>query len=79
MSRRQPRFEIVRTAAGWHARFRAANGQVVWTTESYTRRRAAIGAIKALPTVYDRGTTTLLAGGVWFGSHRVEVREVDER
>lgn len=40
------RFEIVRTDAGHHARFRASNGQVVWTTEVYGRRRAALRAIE---------------------------------
>lgn len=29
----------------YHARFRAANGRIVWTTESYTRRRPAEQAI----------------------------------
>lgn len=42
------RFEIVRTDAGWHARFRAGNGQTVWTTETYTRRRAATNAVTVL-------------------------------
>lgn len=48
MSAREPRFEIVRTDAGWHARFVAANGQTVWTTESYTRRRAAVRAVSVI-------------------------------
>lgn len=41
-------FEVVRTEAGWHARFRAANGRIVWTTEPYTRRRAALAAIESI-------------------------------
>lgn len=50
MSARQPRFEIVRGDAGWWARFRAANGRVVWTTETYRRRIDAAAAIRALDT-----------------------------
>jgi uncharacterized protein YegP (UPF0339 family) len=45
---RRPRYEIVRTDAGWHARFRASNGRIVWTTEVYTRRRDARNAIALL-------------------------------
>lgn len=41
------RFEIVRTDAEqqWHARFVAANGRIVWTTEQYGRRKSALNAI----------------------------------
>ena len=42
------RFEIVRTDAGWHSRFRAANGRIVWSTEVYTRERACLRAIEML-------------------------------
>jgi uncharacterized protein YegP (UPF0339 family) len=45
---REPRFEIVRTDAGWHARFRAANGRIVWTTEVYARRGKAVNAIQLI-------------------------------
>lgn len=45
---RQPRFEIVHSDAGWHARFRAANGRIVWTTENYVRRRGAFDAVEAI-------------------------------
>jgi uncharacterized protein YegP (UPF0339 family) len=41
------RFEIVRTDAGWHSRFRAANGRVVWSTEVYARRTTALEAIRS--------------------------------
>lgn len=61
---RAARFEIVRTDAGWHGRFIAANGKTVWTTEVYTRRRAAEGAIGLLDS-------TLW----WIGP----TREIDER
>lgn len=87
---RSPRFEICRGDDGWWARFRAANGRVVWVTETYERRRAAENAMRAIVD-----TTT---GGYWirrdYGYHmalpresgnpvdirsNVEVREVDER
>lgn len=45
---KKPHFEVVRTTAGWHARFRAANGQIVWHTETYTRPRGALRAIALL-------------------------------
>ena len=48
MSTRDARFEIVRTDAGHHARFVAANGQTVWVTESYRRRKAAERAIELI-------------------------------
>jgi len=41
-------FEIVRTDDGHHARFVATNGQTVWTTESYTRKAAALHAVASL-------------------------------
>lgn len=43
-----PRFEIVRTDAGFHARFRAANGRIVWVTESLTKRRHAVRAVELI-------------------------------
>lgn len=39
------KFEIVTTDAGHHSRFRATNGEIVWTTETYTRKEAAYEAI----------------------------------
>lgn len=59
------RFEIVRTDAEqpWHARFVAANGRVVWTTESYTRRKSALNAICVLVDGFGRG---------WVGEDYVE-------
>lgn len=72
------RFEIVRTdAAQWHARFRAANGRVVWTTETYAWRDAALLAVlqvaKPLTAPPHVGMVSLSPIG------EVEVREVDER
>ena len=68
MSKREPRFEVVRSDAGWFARFRAANGQKVWQTESYTRRRAAWNAISVLDTAAAAEAAV-----------PSRVREVDER
>lgn len=74
------RFEIVRTAAGRHARYRAGNGQIVWTTEVYARRRAALHAIEliACSKVYlspfqDHPEIQ------WHDGELIEIRDVDER
>ena len=83
MSARQARFEIVRTEAGWHARFRATNGRIVWWTENYTRRRAAVFAVWAVAETFGghihgnevraHGTPSSLAvRAAW-------LRDVDER
>lgn len=50
-------FEIVRSKGPvwsypWHARFVASNGQIVWVTETYSRRRTAEQAIAALVTAF---------------------------
>ena len=82
MSARQPRFEICRgddyDAQPWWARFRAANGRVVWVTENYARRAGATGAVAAIaggvPTALKSGVTAVFHQGRY-----VEVREVDER
>jgi uncharacterized protein YegP (UPF0339 family) len=63
-----PRFEVVRTAAGYHARFRAENGRIVWFTEVYTRRAAATRAVDILES---------FVGG-FYGPY-IEVRDIDER
>lgn len=65
-----PRFEIVRTDAAqpWHARFRAANGRVVWTTENYARWSAASRAVDLLCAALDL-----------YAQSTFEVRDVDER
>lgn len=78
-----PRFEIVQTDAGWHSRSIAANGQVVLTSEVYTRRAAARNAIRITaqlfsitPVFFDEedGVMYVHAAGM-----RAEVRDVDER
>lgn len=76
-----PRFEIVRTDAPqqWHARFVAANGKVVWTTENYARRN---GALKAIGSLAQALNAWLAEDWVRLGapSHiRREIRDVDER
>ena len=65
MTAREPRWEIVRTDAGWHARFRASNGAVLVASETYGRRRDAVRCVR-------------LVGGAPRHS-LVEVRDVDER
>lgn len=76
------RFEIVRTDAPqpWHARFRAANGRIVWTTENYSRRGRAVAAVELIcgATI----TTSPFADHPeinWVGIEPAEVRDVDER
>ena len=66
MSRRKPRFIVVRTVAGWHVRFMAANNRVVWTTQVYSNESSAYKAIHFL-----RGT---VAAREW-----VDIDHEDER
>ena len=95
MTAREPRFEIVRSDAGWHARFRAANGRIVFTSEVYTRRRAAVCAVKVMidPLLgvgiephWDHRTRSMSDAVVyrrdaWNEQNGclLEIREVDER
>lgn len=61
------RFEVVHTGPHqFHARLRYGNGEVGWTTETFTRRRAAI---KAIGLLFD---VVVLGSGL-------PIREVDER
>jgi uncharacterized protein YegP (UPF0339 family) len=47
------RFEVVHTGPRkFHARFVAANGETVWSTESYRRRRTALEACWLLSEVF---------------------------
>lgn len=80
---REPRFEIVRTDAGWHARFRAANGRITFWTENYTRRRAAVAAVLGIT-----GQSALYLSSFqahpevrtpWSGHGLTEVRDIDGR
>ena len=74
-----PRFEIVRANVGYHARFRAANGRIVWWTETYTRRRGAFEALAHFGK-YAYADSTPWQFAIFtqrYGS--VEVRDVDER
>ena len=79
MNTRAPRFEIVRTHAGHHARYGAANGRIVWTTEVYTRRGRALDAIQLLAD----SPVTLGVDQRWrvrlHGNRVLEIRDVDER
>ena len=75
---RSPRWEVVRTPAGIHIRYRASNGRIVLTSEVYTRRERALRAIELIA-----GPITVSPFADWpevtmFGQ-AVEVRDVDER
>ena len=48
-----PTYEIVRTDAGWHVRFRASNRRIIWTTEVYTRRANAVVAIESINAIHS--------------------------
>lgn len=74
-----PRFEVVRTPTGWHARFIAANGRTIWWTETYTRRAGALNAIEL--GAGNPVTSSPFSNGpeVIRGHELLEVREVDER
>lgn len=74
-------FQIVRTAAGFHSRFVASNGKIMFTTEPYLRRRAAVAAIEricaapVLTSPFADHPEVMWAGSV----QPTEVRDVDER
>lgn len=76
-----PRFEVVHTKAGFHARFITANGRTQWWTESYLRRRNAVAAIEricaapVLTSPFADHPEVMWAGSV----QPTEVRDVDER
>lgn len=54
MSARQPRFEVVRSDAGWFARFIAANGREVWrTSETYTQKKGATNALHVITSAFS--------------------------
>ena len=76
---RQPRFEVVQTASGFHARFRASNGAIIASSEVYATRRAARRAVSLI--AWSMGATilrdTILPAAPM--SPPLEVREVDER
>lgn len=70
----QPRFEVVRSDVEqpWHARLRAGNGEIVWTSEQYARRADAKAAVDLLFEIFGRTRAALKEAGVL-------VRFVDER
>lgn len=83
MSGRDARFEVCcgDLGGGWWARFRAANGRVVWVTETYRRRRDAVRAIEiicgrpVIETPHNDHPEVM-----WIGSDRpTEVHFLDER
>jgi uncharacterized protein YegP (UPF0339 family) len=75
---RQHRWEVVRTAAGFHVRFRASNGRIVLSSEVYTRRERALRAVELVAGPINRSPFADWPEVTMFGE-AVEVREVDER
>lgn len=74
------RYDVVRTDAGWHARFIAANGRTVFVTESYTRKRAAENAIETITGRFiQRSGLERFAAYIWSHDGVTEVRYVDQR
>lgn len=63
MSAAAPYWEIVRTTAGFHARFRARNGRTIVRTEVYKKHDGALKAIRI----------------VQFETRGTFIRDVDER
>jgi uncharacterized protein YegP (UPF0339 family) len=81
MTKQTPRFEVVHTGpAKFHARFIGGNGEPVWTTESYTRKAAAVRAIEVITDEFiywDQDGCHIPRRDR--GSWAFEVRFVDER
>lgn len=84
------RFEIVRTDAGHHARIVATNGSIIMSSEVYTRRRGALGAVAVAmeaagcfanrPPTPDSIPGRYLAVPLFSDADvSFEVRDVDER
>jgi uncharacterized protein YegP (UPF0339 family) len=71
---RQARFEIVRTDAGWHGRFRAANGRIVWSTEVYTRKASLHNAIDSFVRALSPTNQVWIDEGPWTPDVRASVR-----
>lgn len=70
MSARKPRWEVVRSAAGFHARFRSSNGAILVSSEVYRDRRDAVRCIAVVGDAprYSDGKDADL----------IEVRDVDD-
>lgn len=79
MTPREPRFELVRTDAGFHARFRAANGRVVWTTEVYKRRGKAVKAVELIAGHPLYVSPFAAWPEVLHAGEHIELRDADER
>jgi uncharacterized protein YegP (UPF0339 family) len=81
------RWEIVRTDAGWHVRFVAANGEPVVTGEVLSSRQDALKAIASVcgddvtdQTVTDgNGKVITHMVSVQRATDRISIYEVDER
>jgi uncharacterized protein YegP (UPF0339 family) len=82
-TKREPRFEVVRTDNGFHARYRARNGRIVWWTENYRRQNKAMHAITLITggRVQSDMLGSLEVPVHWHVTdfEIVEVRLIDER
>lgn len=76
---RQPRYELVTTDAGHHARFRGRNGRILRSTEVYTTKRRALDAIRLLARPHDAVLTQVGVRMLSEAAPTIGVREVDER
>jgi uncharacterized protein YegP (UPF0339 family) len=88
MTPRQPRFEIVRSDAGWFARVRGGNSRKVWQSEVYTRETAALNAFRVLGDLFGAGRAhvndtalhvTTFTDGNGVGVLVLPIRAIDER
>lgn len=75
------RFEIVRSDAGFHMRFRASNGRIIASSEVYNRRRAALRAVEVICDAEVYYSPFQDWPEIQWGRSRemAEIREVDER
>lgn len=83
MTRRKPRFELVRVEGGFFVRFIGANGRIVWVTPGlYSKRAHAFRAVELIagtePRDVGHGLEVVVCGLV-DRDELLEVREVDER
>lgn len=78
----KPTFEIVTSDDGFHARFRAVNGEIVWSTENYAAKASAVHAVEILlnltPARCRIEGPVIVARG-YGRSIMANFREVDER
>lgn len=86
MSAPDPRWEVVRTDAGWHTRFVSRNGRMTTDSEVLSSARNAVRNIEATvgsPVLRSPFRSPDALGEVQHGHgptlRLIEVRDVDER